>query len=128
MGARRFEDLKAWQKARTLNKGVFKFTEQSTGPMNLSFQRQIRRAALSVMSNVAEGFDRGGDREFIQYLYQAKGSCAEVRSQLHAGLDMGLLDPGSFTELREMAEETSKVIQGLIRYLSKSELKGRKFS
>ena len=128
MGVERFEDLQAWQKARVLNRGVFEFTELSANRMDLSFKRQIRKASLSVMSNVAEGFDRGGDKEFIQFLYHAKGSCAEVRSQLHAAQDMKHLDSETFIQLKELAEETSRVIQGLIRYLKQSELKGRKFS
>ena len=128
MGVARFEDLRAWQKAKVLNRGIFEFTELSANRMDLSFKRQIRKASLSVMSNVAEGFDRGGDKEFIQFLYHAKGSCAEVRSQLYAAQDMKHLDSETFMRLKELAEETSRVIQGLIRYLKQSELKGRKFS
>jgi four helix bundle protein len=112
-GVTRFEDLIAWQKARELNREIYKAT--NTGPISRDFSlvNQIRSAASSVMSNIAEGFERGSPAEFHQYLVVSKGSCGEVRSNLYIALDVGYLSEKESTRLREMAERTGKIIGAL---------------
>jgi len=88
---------------------------------------QIRRAAVSVMSNIAEGFERGGDQEFVQFLAMAKGSSGELRSQLYIAKDQGYLNEAEFAGLHDAATEVSKRIAGLIKYLRQSPLKGSKY-
>ena len=87
----------------------------------------MTRASLSVMSNIAEGSDRGGDREFIQFLSVSKGSCSELRSQLYAAKDAGFLDQDDFGSTYELAEEPSKILQGLIRAVKTRLMKGCEF-
>ena len=87
----KFEDIEAWQKARGLSKAVYAVTGDGTFARDFGLRDQIRRAAVSVMSNIAEGFDRGGNRELTQFLYIAKGSAAEVQAQLYVALDAGYL-------------------------------------
>ena len=127
MGVTRFEDLIGWQRSRELNKLTYEFTQK--GPLNKEFtlRDQMRRSSLSVMSNIAEGFDRGGDKEFVQYLFISKGSCSELRSQLYAAKDVGYLDPEEFKTAFELAEETSKILQGLIKAIKKRDETGHKF-
>jgi four helix bundle protein len=96
-------------------------------PKDFPLRDQMRRSSLSVMSNIAEGFDKGGDREFVQFLFHAKGSCSELRSQLYAANDIGYLDEREYKEISGLAEETSKVLQGLINALKKRDLTGHKF-
>ena len=127
MSGKSFEDLIAWQKARVLVKKVHEVSGKSFFYRDRSLRNQICRASVSVMSNVAEGFEREGDKEFVQFLSQAKASCGEVRSQLYVALDLGYVNEGEFKLLHELASEVSRVISGLIRYLRKSEYKGNKF-
>ena len=87
----------------------------------------MRRAAVSIMSNIAEGFERGGNKEFCQFLALAKGSCGEVRAQLYVALDRGYIQQTSFDRLTDMAMQTSRMLAGLIKYLRTSELKGSKY-
>ena len=87
----------------------------------------MTRAPLSIMSNIAEGFDRGGDKEFVNYLYISKGSCSELKSQLYAAKDAGYLTQNDFEAAFQLAEEISKVLQGLINSIKTRALKGRKF-
>ena len=84
-----FEDLIAWRKARELTREVYRVTRQGKLAKDYGLSRQIQRAAVSIMSNIAEGFERGNPREFHQFLSVAKASCAEVRSQLYVALDAG---------------------------------------
>ena len=112
-GDKRFEDLVAWQKARSLAAMVFDLTRRPDFSHDWSFANQMRRAALSIGSNIAEGFDRNRPREFHQFLSIAKGSCAELRSQLYMALDSGLITQPDFDRVNAAAEETSKVINGL---------------
>src|ERR1044071_9935221 len=84
---RRFEDLIAWQKARALSSAAYRVTGSGTFAKDYELMRQIRRAVISIMSNIAEGYERGKPSEFHQFLCVAKGSCAEVRSQLYTALD-----------------------------------------
>lgn len=112
-GVRRFEDLVAWQKARALAKAVYRLT--SSGPFlkDYGLRDQLRRSAVSVMSNIAEGFERGGRSEFHQFLSVAKGSCAELRSQLYVSLDAEYLNCETFERLIAQAEEAARITGGL---------------
>ena len=122
-----FEDLIAWQKARTLVRNIHEISNKGLFKKDYSLRNQICRASVSAISNVAEGFEREGDKEFIQFLSQAKASSGEVRSQLYVALDLGYVTEEEFDNLHNMAHEASRVISGLIGYLKKSEFKGSKF-
>ena len=109
----RFEDLIAWQKARGLIRAVYEVTRLGAFAKDYNLSGQIQRAAVSIMSNIAEGFERGGRGEFHQFLSTAKASCAEVRSQLYVALDVGYLDKASFDSLMNQAEEVARIVGGL---------------
>lgn len=113
----KFEDIEAWRKARVLTREVYAVTSDGVFAKDFGLRDQIRRAAVSVMSNIAEGFDRGGVREFIQFLYIAKGSCAEVQAQLYVALDAGYIHQEQFQKLYEIAGDVGHLIGGFIRYL-----------
>jgi four helix bundle protein len=108
-----FEDLVAWQKARELTKHIYRITSDGDFARDFGLRDQIRRAAVSIMSNIAEGCDRGSRAEFHQFLVIAKASCAEVRSQLYVAYDVGYLSQESFNALKNNTEELSKIISGL---------------
>jgi len=127
MSGKSFEDLIAWQKTRILVRKVHEVSNKGLFKKDYSLRNQICRASVSAMSNVAEGFEREGDKEFAQFLSQAKASCGEVRSQLFVALDLGYVNEVEFNALRNLALETSRVIAGLIGYLKQSEYKGSKF-
>ena len=118
-GISRFEDLEAWQQARELTRRVYEESRTVLFSKDFALRDQIRRATVSVMSNIAEGYERGRDREFVQFLIVAKGSCGEVRAQLYAALDQGYLTEQDFEGLVGQAERTSQLIAGLIRYLQR---------
>ncbi len=109
----KFEDLIAWQKARMLTLEIYKITRHDNFAKDFGLRNQIQRAAVSIMSNIAEGFERGNPREFHQFLSIAKASCAEVRSQLYVALDVNYLDNERFSSLLDLAKETGKIIGGL---------------
>jgi four helix bundle protein len=109
----KFEDLIAWQKARELTKIIYQITNYGKFSTDFGLRDQIRRSAVSIMSNIAEGFERGGRAEFHQYLVISKGSCAELRSQLYVALDAGYLDIVTYQKVNALAEETSRLIGGL---------------
>ena len=109
----RFEDLIAWQKARDLTRAIYQVTRRGEFARDLGLARQVQRAAVLIMSNVAEGFERGGRGEFHQFLSTAKASCAEVRSHLYVALDVGYLDRTTFTDLLAKAEEVARIVGGL---------------
>jgi four helix bundle protein len=108
----RFEDLQIWQKARELTRMVYDVTTRRAFARDFGLRDQIQRAAVSVMSNIAEGFERGSDAEFGRFLLIAKGSCGEVRSQLYVACDQGYLDERSFDTLTALAIEVSRMLQG----------------
>jgi four helix bundle protein len=120
----RFEDLIAWQKARALTAEISRVTNQKDFGRDFALRDQIRRAAVSAMSNVAEGFERNRPAEFHQFLSVAKASCGEVRSQLYVALDAGYLDPGAFEALRSQAEEVSRITGGLRASVGRSRVLG----
>jgi four helix bundle protein len=109
----RFEDLIAWQKARTLTRFVYEATRRGSFGRDYSLAGQMQRAAVSIMSNIAEGFERSSTAEFHQFLSTAKGSCAELRSQLYVSLDVGHLDQSSFDVLFAQAEEVARILGAL---------------
>ncbi|MGH8273042.1 MAG: four helix bundle protein [Gammaproteobacteria bacterium] len=109
----RFEKLVAWQKARVLNREIYRVTGKQHFARDFALRDQIRRSSVSVMANIAEGFDRSGRREFHQFLVIAKGSCAEVRSHLYAAKDAGYLNDTEFSNLYGLADETSRLINAL---------------
>jgi four helix bundle protein len=109
----RFEDLVAWQKARSLTCGVYQMTRQGAFAKDFGLGNQIQRAAVSVMSNIAEGFERGTRGEFHQFLSISKASCAELRSQLYIALDIGYLEQSQFDALMADAEEVARILGGL---------------
>ena len=109
----RFEDFIAWQKARKLTSEIYKVTNHGEFGSDFGLKNQIRRAAVSSMSNLAEGFERGRPTEFHQFLSVAKGSCAELRSQLYVALDAGYLNLPTFEALMTQATEVGQVLGGL---------------
>ena len=124
---KRFEEIKAWQKARVLNNKVGDIIDQGQFKRNYRLIGQIEGSAGSIMDNIAEGFERSGNKEFIQFLYVAKGSCGEFRSQLYRALDRKYINQKEFDELYKMAIEIIVMTQKLIDYLEQSELKGSKY-
>lgn len=108
-----FEDLIAWQKARELTRLVFRLTDQQPFCRRYRFCEQIQVAAVSIMNNIAEGFERNRRAEFSQFLSIAKGSCGEVRSMLYVALDAGFVDGETFAYLQSRTEEVARLIAGL---------------
>jgi four helix bundle protein len=123
----RFEDIAAWQKARELTRQVYGVTRSGEFGRDYGLRDQIRRAAVSILSNIAERFGRGGDKEFLQFLSTAKGSVSEVQAQLYGALDARYLNQATFAGLYALAEETGRLIGGLMKYLRQSNLKGSKY-
>ena len=125
---RTFEEIDAWRKARELTRRAYEATADGAFARDYALRDQLRRACISVMSNVAEGHGRGGTREFLQFLSMALGSANEVSSQLYAALDEGYIDESQFRDLSQSAQETSRLIGGLARYLRSTERRGCKFN
>jgi four helix bundle protein len=109
----RFEDFIAWQKARALATQVYKLTGQGRLARDFGLRDQMQRAAVSTMSNIAEGFERGRPSEFHQFLSVAKASCGELRSQLYVALDVDYVDSNSFQNVMASAEEVGRLVGGL---------------
>ena len=120
MKIERFEDIESWIAARLLVQHVYRYF---SGSKDYGFKDQIQRAAVSIMANIAEGFDRGSNKEFIQYLVIARGSLAEVNSLSYAALDIGYLTEPQFSELSLQCTKLSNLINGFIRYLGKTDRK-----
>ncbi|KPK64031.1 hypothetical protein AMJ83_04225 [candidate division WOR_3 bacterium SM23_42] len=125
MKVKRFEDLKCWQEARALRKMVSRITRGPDIKRDIVFYNQIRNAALSVMSNIAEGFESSTDKESINFLNYARRSCGEVRNHLYAALDDDYLSAEKFDELYEQACLTGRLISAFISYLSRSVKSGK---
>ncbi len=119
----RFEDLVAWQKAKELRRQIVRLIDSGRLGRDFDLIGQLRSAATSVMGNIAEGFERTGAREFMHGLSMARGSCAEVRSHIHAALDSGYITQAQFEALYTRAEEVSKVIAALRKGVLKSHAK-----
>ena len=123
-----FEDIGAWQKARILSKQIFELTLTGSFSKDYALRDQINRSTGSVMDNIAEGFERGGTREFIQFLSIARGSAGEVRSQLYRALDRKHLDRAKCDLFLNDIRSISRMLTGFIVYLKQSKMKGIKFN
>ncbi len=124
---KQFEDLEVWRAARALTKTIYRVS--STGQFARDFQltNQIRRSANSVMSNITEGFERDGNREFQHFLAVAKGSCGEVRSQLFIAFDQRYVALYEFQSLCQEATKVSRLLSALMKHLRQSQMRGRKY-
>jgi four helix bundle protein len=123
----RFEEIDGWKKARELVGEVNRISAAGAFARDFGLRDQIRRASVSVMANIAEGFGRGGNREFVAFLSMARGSCAEVKSHAYVALDAGYLSATEFDRLQHLAGEAEALISGLMKYLAASDARGRKF-
>ena len=112
---KQFEDLICWQRARELTKYIYKICRTADMSRDRGLCDQIQRASVSVMSNIAEGFERGTKQELINYFYIAKGSCAEVRCQLHVAFDTGYIDMSEFQYIYGLANETGRLIESFVQ-------------
>jgi len=124
---KRFEDIEAWKKARELTREVYRHSKVGPFSKDFGLRGQMCRAAVSVMSNIAEGFERGGNKEFMQVLAIAKGSVGEIEAQLYVALDQIYIDENEFVSLKRIAGSTKRLIGGLIGYLRQSGMKGVKY-
>ena len=120
MKIEKFEDIQAWQKARELVRSTYEITGDGNFARDYGLKDQIRRASISVMSNIAEGFSRQSDKEFAQFLYIALGSVAEVQSQLYIAQDLEYISNKEFDETYELSSEAARLITGFIKYLKGS--------
>jgi four helix bundle protein len=123
----RFEDIVAWQKARVLTREIYACTKLDHFARDYGLKDQIRRSLVSTMANIAEGFDRGGDNEFVQFLSNSKGSCGETKSHLYVALDQQYVSKQQFDSLYANADEVGKLISGFMNYLKGSPFRGRKY-
>lgn len=123
----KFEDLEIWQKARELNKWILKICKYSILSKDFEMVKHLKKTSGSVMDNIAEGFDRGGNIEFRQFLSISKGSTGELKSQLYRCFDAEYIEQIEFEGMYKLSDEISKMSSSLINYLNKSELKGAKF-
>ena len=123
----RFEDIEAWKKSMSLISMVYQITNCPSFSKDFALTNQIRRSGISIASNIAEGFERDGNKEFINFLYIAKGSCGELRCQLYIALNLNYLEQIRFEELYNLATEISKSLGKLIHYLQSSNFKGIKY-
>ena len=124
---RRVEEIEAWQKARLLVRKIYSVSSNGAFSKDFALRDQIRRAGVSVLSNISEGFERSGSGEFAQFLAIAKGSMGEVKAQLYVALDQGYIDQTRFDELVTDLDMTARMISGLMTYLRKTKMRGTKF-
>lgn len=122
----RFEDLRVWQEAREIVTVVYRLTTKFPSSERYGLASQMQRAAVSTMSNIAEGFERGTTKEFINFLYIAKGSNGEVRSQVYAALDLGYISQAECDDLLRRCEKLSRRLHNFIEYLKRTPFKGPK--
>ena len=113
MSIEKFEDLVAWQKARELTRLIYQLTRKEKFSRDFGLREQVQRSSVSIMSNLAEGFERGSSSEFHQFIVIAKASCAELRSQLYVALDAGYISEEEFQQASGLAVEVSRIIGGL---------------
>lgn len=124
---KQFEDIQAWQKARLLDQLIFKLTCQPSFSRDYKLIDQWRGSSGSIMDNIAEGFDREGTREFIQFLSTSKGSAGEVRSQAYRAMDRGYISKEEFQKVYDKALEIKNMLGKLMDYLKQTDLKGIKY-
>lgn len=118
MTYKRFEELPAWQTARKLERAIYAESGKGRFAFDRILQNQMQRAAISMMANIAEGFSRRSDREFVQYLFTAKASAAELQSHLYVALDQAYLDEKTFNHFFRVTEHFARQVSGLISYLT----------
>jgi four helix bundle protein len=124
---RTFEEIEAWKRARQLTREVYALSGKEAFSRDFGLRDQIRRASVSIMSNIAEGYERNGRREFIQYLSMAKGSAGEVSSQLFVAFDQGYVSAAEFKHLQESAADVARLVGGLMEYLRRTPISGAKY-
>jgi four helix bundle protein len=122
-----FEDLEVWKMAREFCNDVFRITNYEHFSKDFRMKEQIKASSGSIMDNIAEGFERNGNKEFAQFLYISKGSCGEARSQLYRALDFKYIADNEFVLLKNKTLQLSQAIGGLIRYLKNTEIRGTKY-
>jgi four helix bundle protein len=122
-----FEDLNVYKQARALTNEVYNITRQGDFSKDYGLMDQIRRASVSIMSNIAEGFERGTNAEFIQFLFYAKGSCGEVRAQLSIAFDQKYIEENIYNNLVERCRRISGMLSNLITYLKGARYQGTKY-
>ncbi len=122
-----FKDIEAWQQARGLTQDIYAISSNGAFAKDFGLRDQIRRASVSIMSNIAEGHERSGTGEFVQFLSMAKGSAGEVESHLCVAFDLGYLDKSTFDRLSSATTETARLIGALMQYLRRSGIKGGKY-
>ena len=127
MTVRNFEDLEIWKLARELANRIYAATAKGDFARDFGLRDQIRRASVSVLSNIAEGFERGGNQEFLQFLAIAKGSCGEVRCQLYVALDQGYVIREEAEKLIDLHKKLSIMIHKFMEHLKGSRFKGQKY-
>ncbi len=125
---KRFEDLEIWQEARELCKIIYEITSAGPFSTDFKFRDQIRASAGSTADNIAEGFDRGGNKEFSQFLSVSRGSCGEVRSQSYRAYDIKYISETQFNDLIERTDRISRKTSNLMQHLKSSPRKGSKYS
>lgn len=123
----RFEDIEAWKKAREATRKIYEISSVGEFSRDFGLKDQIRRSSVSIMSNIAEGFERDGNREFINFLSIAKGSCGEAKSQMYVALDQGFVSLPEFNWTYNQLNETGRMIGGFMNYLRQSDVRGKKF-
>ena len=124
---KQFQEIGAWQRSREISRAIYRCSAVGKFARDFALRDQIRRAAVSIMSNIAEGFERDGSAEFAQFLAVAKGSAAELESQLYVALDQQYISQKEFDEIRDLGTSTKKLIAGFMKYLRRSAPRGVKF-
>jgi len=127
MSVSHYEDLEIWKSARTLTRAVYRETRRAPFCKDYGLVDQIRRSSVSVMSNIAEGYERDGNQELTQFLSIAKGSCGEVRCQLYVALDQEYISKTVFADLVDLSKKLSIMINNFMRYLKGTPMRGVKF-
>lgn len=123
----KFEDLEIWKEARVIVNKVYKISTETNLKNDFGLKNQVKNSSGSIMDNIAEGFERGGNMEFRQFLSYAKGSAGETRSQIHRLFDYSYIDKEEYDSLLIELENISKKISNFIKYLNKNDYKGTKF-
>lgn len=123
---RRFEDIEGWKIAREVTREIYRVTSDGAFAKDFGLCNQIRRASVSIMSNIAEGFERDGNKEFCNFLSIAKASAGEVRSQLYVALDQNYISKAEFEMIYERTNQAGRVVAGFINYRRDSEVRGLK--
>ena len=121
------EEIDAWQRARELTRHIYTASNHGSFSKDFGLRDQIRRASVSIMSNIAEGYERSGTGEFVQFLAIAEGSVGEVVSHLYVAKDQGYVVKEDFDQLLALSKQTARIISGLMSYLRKSGIKGTKY-